>query len=478
MPSLASAQRTIGIIWQAPPSKMDAASQLHYFSEAGFSYLQIEGELSPSTWKLINRLGFNVYAMLPVRFPVKEMFSKADSAFYQKIERLSADYGAQPSVRAIGLFAFGQVTNSGFRKGAADFLKKISSVSSKKFYYVTSEAHSSPLDTLFNFKIRSFSGTATAGNPKVKAFVYRPPDGKAWKLSSVKQFMRMTARSPGIPVFFQSSWLMDMSQKYPRFQNILSRYATTSSAVFPLPKSEEPGFANKNIIVISLLLAWILFGIAWHSDPLYQKSFSRFFRAHSFFVEDVINRDIRTLFSGISILLQHIVSGGIITYCIFETAFSELGQQALAWHLPAWFIFGTGKLGVFFWGLAAVLIIEGISLLVLLTANPRTSHFSQVANIYCWPLQLNLFTATLVAAFFLNGKQAIPTYAAGIVFLLIFFGSFAISVKDIARYLHKGRFWIFSSAAAAYFIVLLGIIGWILFSTPAPQIVHLAASLS
>jgi hypothetical protein len=480
MPSLANAQRSIGIVWNVPSSQNKASKELHHFSDEGFTYLLINETLNPQNWRLIKRLGFKVYAALPVHFPTAENFSKADSSFYQKMRRRVADYESHPTVRAIGLFSFGQVASPKFRQEASGYINKMAQASSRKLFYQSSANQRSSLDSLFDFKVRSFSGAGIINDPKVQAFVYRPPASHKWDLAAVKQFMEATAHSPVNPVFFDSDWLSAMNYKYPHFTETLSHFAAISSAVFPLPKSEKQASLNNNInvIVISLLIAWILFGIAYRYDPLHQKSFSRFFGAHSFYVDDVMNHEIRTLFSGISILLQHALSGGIILYCIFETAFSKLGQQALFWHIPALSIFGTGKLDIFLLGILAVLVIEVISLLILLLTNKHTSHLSQAVNIYCWPLQLNLFTSTLAFVFFLSWKQPLAIYACGIVYLLIFFGSFASSSKDISHYLQGVHFWIFSCITTAYFAALLSFVGWLFSSTAIRHFVQLAVSLS
>ncbi len=480
MPLPVNAQRSIGILWNAPSSQVKAARQLHYFSNEGFSYLLIDETLNPQVWKLISGLGFKVYTALPIHFPIAETFSKADSSFYHNMRQRVADYESQPSVRAVGLFSFGHVKSSKFREEATGFIHRIVPASSGELFYRTAAEQRSSIDSLFDFKIRSFSGLGAVNNPKVQAFVYQPPDGQRWNLAAVKQFMEATSHSPESPVFFGADWLNTMNHKYPHFAETLSHYAAASSAVFPLPRSSKRASLNNNInvIVISLLIAWILFGIAYRYDPLHQKSFSRFFGAHSFYVDDVMNHEIRTLFSGISILLQHALSGGIVLYCIFETAFSNLGQQALFWHIPALSIFGTGESGIFLLGLIVILVIEVVSILILLLTNKLTSHLSQAVNIYCWPLQLNLFTSTLAFIFFLSWGQPIAIYVTGIIYLLIFFGSFVISSKDIAQYLHGGHFWIFSCLTTAYFAALLSFVGWLFFSATVRQIVQLAASLS
>lgn len=355
IPILAHAQRTIGVVWQVPSSQRIAEKQLHKFAEAGFTYLQIEDALNSRTWNTINRLGFNVYATLPVYFPTAKTFRQAGSAFYRRMRKLAIFYKGQPSVKAIGLFSYGSVTNASFQKSVADYINRIFPKSSEKLYYLTTNAGFTPVDTLFDFKIIRTSNPVKVTDSNIGAWLYQPPKGKIWELYPVKQFLKQTARSPDIPIFFHSSWLQTMINKHPGFRNILSFYATSSSAVFPIPPN-EPAPAGNKIIVIALLIAWILFAFTFRYDPLYQKSFKRFFLSHRFYVSDVIHRNIRTFLRGNSILIQHCIAGGIIYLCIMQSSFSQLGLKALFWHIPVLAQFGTGKLGIFLWGWQSYLL--------------------------------------------------------------------------------------------------------------------------
>lgn len=110
--------------------------------------------------------------------------------------------------------------------------------------------------------------------------------------------------------------------------------------------------------------------------------------------------------------------------------------------------------------------------------NNSLAHLSQSINLYCWPLQLNLFLSTIAAIFYLSDSQPLPIFIISILFLFILFGSFALMVKDTVRYLSGLGLLAFSGFSVIYFAAVLVIIHFVFLSPAFQQSIQLAAALS
>lgn len=476
-PTHVFAQRAVGVSWKAPTSTQIAETQLRDFANTGISYLLVDQKLDRSTWQTISSLNFTVYAMMPVRFPVVQTFSQADSIFNRETAAYLSHFSNKSVVKAVGIFAYGQTENSRFRNSVKKFLADNVSGLVKPIFYQTTQADSSPIDSLFSFKILSVSTRSVPQSDFIGAYLYKPGDKTKWDLSPVKTFLEQTVANDSIPVFFDGSWLQTMQQKHPGFQHTLTLFTSSADPAFTLPQPNRIQPSGHNSVIIALLLAWIIFAITYHNNPAYRKSLVRYFTGHQFYVDDVMQRLIRSSTAGFSILVQHAIAGGIFFYCLFYVSFSPLGTEALFNHYPFLSLLGTGGVSIFCLGFLGTFILQAIGIIWLRIANPEITYFSQILNLYTWPLQLNLLFATLLLTLFLAGQNSSFIYLVAFVFIIIMLGTFVITALDSSRNTASKRMWVLAGTAGVYSAIIIGVIIWVAASPTFLNVIKLAASL-
>lgn len=475
------AQRSIGVVWDSPADTARAAAQLEQYSTLGVTHLQVTGMPLPQTWNHIERRAFTVYGMLPVTFPIEQTFSRADSAFTDRMAQILADYSQQPSVGGVGIFSYPGRADSAFRQAVRRFRARMPAAAEPIYYTGTSTALAA--DTLFDFVMVSYPAAhvnepGAFSDSAAGAFLFRPDPGHPLRLMPVKRFLEQTASRPSVPVFFSGAWLQQMIQTHPGFASILSSYATSADAVFPLPAEEAATPFNVNsIIAILLLLVWALFGITYNYNPVYRKSLQRYFTGHTFFIQDIMERHIRYYFPGTSILLQHCITGGIVLFCLFHITISPLGYQALQYHYPAVAALGSAPWAVLLWGMIFTFVLEMICILWLWATNSGITHLSQVINLYPWPLQVNLLIATFIAAFFFAGGNDIAIYLLTAFFALIFLSTFLITAFDTARYESKRPRLFLAGTVGLYLVLIASVTIWIAVSPALRNVMQLAVEL-
>lgn len=471
------AQRAVGIDWQVPAKQSEAAADLRYFAELGLTHLQIDRALDRQTWQLIDSLQFTVFGKFPVDFAVTQSFSEMDSTFTDRLQKLADHYNAQNRVQGIGIFSVGATYDEEFRQTVSSFIQRLGKEVQKPFYYSTARSKSTKINSDFSFRIILTDHTNETVSGQAGGFLYKPEPGMQWHLAPVKSLLARTSNRAQTPIFFESSWLKRMMSRHPDFAQTIRLYATSADPVFPLPQKTDQKVNSNTIIVVMLLLVWFIFGATYNYNPVFRKSFLRYFTGHKFFVDDVIQRHIRSFFTGFSILIQHAICGGIVLYCLFHSVFSPLGYEALYSHYNILAIFGTGVLGLFIWGCFFTLVIEVISILWLWIANPATKYLSQIVNLYPWLLQLNLIIATLITAVYLPGGNNVLIYLLTGLFVILFIGSFILTALDTVRHVTSRRPWVYAGTLGGYSIVLTGIIIWIVLSPKLLNVVELAAYL-
>lgn len=474
LPAPGMAQRTVGIDWQVPSDASEAKEDLQYFSNLGVTHLQVHQPLDPQIWQHINRLEFTVWGKLPINFAVTQTFTKADSSFTAEMKTLTKHFASRQSVHAIGIYSVGADFDEDFIEAVSAFIKKMDPAG-KPFYFVTVNKNPSRMDTLLKYSLLLSPAGETPH--QFKGYFYRPASDQKWSLANTKAFIRSTEQQYHAPIFFHSSWLQEMVKKHPDFATTLQLYATSAEPAFPLPQTKVNAVDSNTIIVVMLLLAWLTFSAVYSYNPVYRKSFMRYFTGHKFFVDDVMQRHIRELFTGLLILIQHAMAGGIVVYCLFHIFFSPLGYEALATHYPILVVFGNSNMGIFVWGFLLTLAVETLNITWLWGVNPGIKHLSQILNLYPWLLQLNLVIATLIAAFYLAGENNIPVFLLTALFLLLFGTSFFITAADTIRPVKKKQGWLYAGTIGIFILITAGIILWLVFSPELQNVVQLAARL-
>lgn len=476
-----SVGQPVGVIWSAPINQLEAQEQLKQLASLGVQYLQIDDELPPVVWQTILQLDFKVYALLPVRFPVTPAFGLSDSTFKESINSLLKQYASHQSIKAVGFFAYGPVTSRNFQKAVSRFVASLENKINLPRYYITSRPFSSPIDTLFDFKILHVS--PDGGNIKTSEFIdayfFTPMDGATQQsLWQIKSTLKSIHKEKKVPVFLGASQLLNLTKKFPEFKKTLTLYSTTAD--YPIPVNSAP-FMKSNqssFIIMLLLLAWVILSFTYYVSPVYRRSFYRYFTGHQFYLIDVFERHIRSNLPGASILIQQIIFSGVVFYCIGTRFLSPLGKEALIYHYPFISIFGESNLMFLLWGFLTAILFLALCICWLLIAAPQIKHFSQILNIYPWLLQLNIIVVTIMVTVYASGGSRLLLFIASLLFLLISLAPFIITSIDGINFLNKkNRIWVANSTFVLYIVLLAGLGLWIYLSPQLLKIAELALTL-
>lgn len=480
----AEAQRLIGVQWELPGGLEEAGRQLRTFDRLGIEIVEIDRPPEPALWDSLRRAGMEVWAAVPVRYPTYRTFAEPDSLFLSTMERHLERYIAREQVGAIRLFAWGAVHDPRFTEALSPYTAQIRELFAGGIYYLRSGRGQAGGTDLLDFAMRTISvrpGWPRNRPPDIPegagAWLYRPSPEMSTLLGPLKQVLDATADSPETPLFLPSNWLLENIARYPSLGNTLRLHATEEQAVFPLPEESYPTEDQVGLGVLLLFLLWGSVALNYSLSPLYRRSAGRFFTSHRFYVNDVLHRHVRAPGQGVVMLVQHSLLSGILLYSLGRFLFSPAGMNALTHHLPAMEILGGPYLSLFCWGFLLSLLVELVSILWLLVVNRKIDFFSQVTNLYNWPLQLNLVTVTVLFTLLISGTGT--GWAVSLllgVYGLVLFGSFLLTAYDTSGLVPR-RFVFLLATAGIYLLLLSALTAWIVSYTEFPTVLSLALHL-
>lgn len=482
LPAEGIAQKAIGAKWSVPDDNRQAIRQLDTFRQLGVDRLIIDIPLNESVWNRIDSLQLTVLAELPINYPVVSTFASPDSALIDEITSRLNHFTAESSVEAIGLFRFGQIRNSNFDDAIQPLIQQIAANFSTDLYYTSLTPDATETDSLVVFKLIAIDGyplNEQALTPKpgvsIGGYIYNP--GQSDSLLTPVKTILTKASGDSVPVFFESDWLLGMTEVFPELESSLRYYTSTSELLFPLPEETFPVRSQHSSIVILLLVIWGLFVVNYHINPVYKKASTRYFSAHKFLVSDIMKRHIRSITPAVIIIIQHMLATGIAAYCLGNILFAENGFDAISHHFPALFFTGSPLWSLFFWGCLISFVFHLISILWIGLLNKQVKYTSQVALLYSWPLQINFIIVTLMVTLMMAASAPGIFYLLAGFFALILTGSFAIAAFDTSYHPSGGKKLFLVSSLGVYCILLTGLAVWILRNNYLIEVLQLAASL-
>ncbi|MEX0661992.1 MAG: hypothetical protein WEA58_05935 [Balneolaceae bacterium] len=290
-----------------------------------------------------------------------------------------------------------------------------------------------------------------------------PGDDERQTLLTLEKQLNESLRFDDSLIILPAEWLLNKLEENPDFQFIIQKYLNGEQVTIPLPNqsADNPGV---NWSVLLLFLIWISFVLHYKYQPVYSQSAARYFTNHTFFVTDIMENRLRNPLPGIYLLLQHALITGLFFYVSAQVLFSENGLQILAHHFPS-IIWLESVLGSFFLiGIILALILQSVSILWIYLLNNKLRYFSQVINLYSWPLHINLFSVTLLVMFNQVGFGEKWIMALGIIFGLVWFFSFNIAAIDGAKFLDKYRILYLLATVGLHVLIVVIIIWFVLFS--------------
>jgi hypothetical protein len=289
------------------------------------------------------------------------------------------------------------------------------------------------------------------------AFLYAPSGGMGNRMAPLKWFIEKTSVNPQAPVFFESGWLLNFINKHRSTEQILIEYATYQDAVFPLPQEPLTDSNSHSIIVLVLLALWGTVALTYSFIPTYRRSLFRFFLSHQFFIEDVMQRHIRSIVPSLVLLGQHAVLGGIFLYCMANTYLSSIAVEVFYFYFLILNTFGTGHLSLFFLGIIFTLLFQTILPLWPYIVNWGIGYLSQISILYSWPFHLNLVITTVIVTLLMSGGNTYLMGACFILFVAVLLLDFPITAFDTGRNVTGNR-WVYASGTLGLYTLVVAVL--------------------
>ncbi|MEL7832437.1 hypothetical protein [Fodinibius sp. Rm-B-1B1-1] len=479
-PSLLYAQQQVGVHWDMPTNSQTTQKQLEQFDQLGITIIEVNQLPQKDTWTLIDSLGFQVYGNLGIDFPISDTFANPDSTLIQNIERKSNSFLSQSSVRAIGIFNFGNIYNPTFWQAIDPIVSQLKQVD-RITLYQKSLSYDTPsaLPSVISVPVTSSNWNSLAfKTTNAQAYLYNPASELHSLLTPFKRFLESIDKpqAKNTPIIVESEWLFSTLEKYPQFSEILKSITTDQDPAFPLPQEEVPVPSNNVFPIIMLFIIWLTIGLHYNMSPLYRKSLFRYFTAHKFFINDIFKRLIRSPFPSVIILIQNALLIALSAYSLFINLFGPVGQHAFFYHFSTLSTFGDGPLSIFLWTLAIILLFSLLEIIWLFVTHKRINSLTQIATIFSWPLQINLLFCTIVITFFTTTSTFTPILFTSLA-LILFIASYIFTAIDLSRFSHSKLFYHLKTSIP-YSLAILAFLGWVINQEQWKEVIKLALNLT
>lgn len=290
-----------------------------------------------------------------------------------------------------------------------------------------------------------------------------PSNNQRESLKTLEKQFNQSLRFDDSLIILPSEWLLNKLEKDPDFRFIVQKYLNGETVTIPLP-AEDTGTPGVNWSVVLLLLIWISFVVHYKYQPIYSQSIARYFTNHTFFVMDIMENRLRNPFPVIYLLLQHALITGLFFCVSAQVLFSENGLDILAYHFPSLFWSDNILISIFVGGILVAIILQTLSIFWIYLLNNKLRYFSQIINLYSWPLHVNLFSVTFLVMFNQVGFATEWVMALGIIYGLVWFFSFNFAAIDGSKFLDKYRVLNLFGTVGLHVILVVIVIWFVLYS--------------
>jgi len=264
-----------------------------------------------------------------------------------------------------------------------------------------------------------------------------------------------------------ASWFFTQLESNRELQYLFKNHLEGKEVTLPLPAAGTPEPAA-NWTILLLLIVWGSFALHYRYQPVYSQALVRYFTNHSFFVDDVMEHRLRNALPGIYLLIQHALLTGLFVYASVEAAISPMGLDILSYYFPGLMIFESRMLSLFTAGVAVAMLLQTVSVTWIHCSNKKLTAFSQVLNLYSWPLHLNLIIVTFLIVFNQVGFSELYIFILAALFIVIWFFSFNMAAIDSSKFLDTGysRSFFLLLTVGIHILLVVGLLIYIFF-TPA-----------
>lgn len=418
----------------------------------------------PSTADRLTDPRYRFLVQAGPQFPVPGLLSEQLSSISTEISLRVQEFQqrAGDRIAAVSLFQYPFETYSGFTQVAAALVDSLGTQYSLPYYYQSAFPETDLMPGDFNF-------TSKRADPKqpyqnVFPVMHVVPSGNQYEtyamLNRIIEDLQAVDESITI---LPARWFFDQIEQRSDLRYLFSDFTNGNSITLPLPEEpESPPFMNWSVIL--LLLIWGSFALHFRYQPIYSQSMARYFSTHSFFVNDVMENRMRNALPGFILLIQHALLTGLFVFACVELVVSSLGLEAIRFYFQPIMLFESTLLSLFLSAVIVAVLLQMISVIWIYISNKKLTSFSQILNLYSWPLHLNLIVVTFLIVFNMVGFDEIWALILGAVFVLIWFFSFNIAAIDSSKFLENGRILFLSGTVGVHFLLVIGLFVYLLYT--------------
>lgn len=412
-----------------------------------------------------------------LRYPLPGVLNQAPGRYSAQFLNTFEEFQRQAGDRiaAISAFYYPFETHSGFARAASAFVDSLGDEFSESLYYHSAFPEAGLLPGGFNFS----SKRADPSRELQRAFpvMHLEASGNQYDtyemLNDIFSELQMVDESITI---LPARWFFNQIEQRSDLRYLFSDFTSGNSITFPLPeKPEPPPFMNWSVIL--LLLIWGSYALHFRYQPIYNQSMTRYFSNHSFFVNDVMENRLRNVLPGFILLIQHALLTGLFIFACSEVLISDLGLDVIRFYFQSFMFLDSTTLSLFLSAILVAMTLQAVSVIWIYFTNKKLSSFSQVLNLYSWPLHLNLVVVTFLVVFNQVGFDEIWTLILGTIFILIWFFSFNIAAIDSSKFLDDGRVLFLSGTVGIHVLLVIGLFFYLLYSPSIMEPVFFAIEL-
>ncbi len=409
---------------------------------------------------------FNFFVQIGPQYAVPGLLSQDISAIAEEIaERYRMFENEAPErIAAASILGYPFESYPSFTRTAQSLVDSLSQAIPTPIYYRSAGFSLDFRPGGFNFiSERVYPGQDLPADGSVIHFV--PSNNLYESYYYLNQTMNRLQEFNESILILPAPWFFSQLETRSELRYVFQDYTEGRTIELPLPaQTQQQPSVNWSIIL--LLLLWGSFAAHLRFQPVYGQSVIRYFTNHSFFVTDVYEHRLRNVLPGFYLLIQHAFITGLFAFATAEIILSDQGLAVLDYHFPGIMMLGDHAFSLFVACILLALILQGISVLWIYFANPELTAFSQVLNLYSWPLHLNLLVVTLLIVFNQVGFNEYLILFFGVIFIMIWFFSFNIAVIDSSKFLETAlsKVLFVSLTAGIHLLLILGILFYIIYT--------------
>jgi hypothetical protein len=261
------------------------------------------------------------------------------------------------------------------------------------------------------------------------------------------------------------SYILNLQESDRRIIPLLNEFINQETPIFALSENANQS-RYMSLTIISLVICWLVFGMFFFGNGHYYRRLTRYLLTHNFYVNDVMNRRLKTENDLIISIFVVSLFYGLFWKVLAQALNTHLITSILRLHTPSLYPYLTNEFVVFGVGFLFSLVLIVIGVIWIFAASGGRVTPGQILQLYIYPLHIAIPAATLMAILQLNQLHgSIHLMITGITVLISIF-SLVLTSSDIAPYLqqHRRKFTILGPML--YILSVSGLLAFVLIRTP------------